>query len=222
MGTRHQEPYAYDPWTLETMRNILNFRYSLVHYLYSEFMKVNQASKMLFKPLAFKYNDEVSKSIEDQLLFSDGLMLTPVYGQNSENRNVYLPEKMMAVHMKDEETYDLKLVDPGHHYEHILKEQWLFYILKDHLLLLTPSALRTDDLETETLKLIGYVDEKAEYDLYLDDGISKNPKADHLYISITYEAETLVFDVRGYDGCKAIHYDLLTKDHKRHKGVYYV
>ena len=222
MGTRHQEPYAYDSWTLDVMRNILNFRYSLVHFLYSEFMKVNQASSMLFKPLAFKYKDDVSKTIEDQLLFSDNLMLAPVYKQNSEYRNVYLPEKMMAVHMKDKDHYDLKLVEGGHYHESVSKDQWLFYILKDQLLLLTPSALRTDALEVEDLNIIAYVDKQAQYDLYLDDGISKNSRVDHLHISILYKDGSLVFDVSGFGGCKKIHYDIMTNDEKRHKGVYYV
>jgi alpha-glucosidase len=222
MGTRHQEPYAFDSWTLETMKNILDFRYSMVHYLYSEFMKVNERSKLLFKPLAFKYKDEISKNIEDQLLFSDSLMLTPIYNQNSENRNVYLPEKMMAIHMKGPENYELKLVEAGHHYERILKDQWLFYILKDQMLILTKAALRTNALETKALYLIAYVDTVAKYELYLDDGITKKSKVDRMSISVAYRDQILIFDVKGYEGCESIHYDIMTSDKKRHKGVYYV
>jgi len=58
-------------------------------------MKAALTDTMMFKPLAFEYTDARSKEVEDQLLFGNELMLTPVYTQNTTGRFVYLPEEMM-------------------------------------------------------------------------------------------------------------------------------
>ena len=92
LGTRNQEPFAFDSRTERIVRDIIKFRYAMIPYLYSEFMKAVNSSDMLILPLSFEYNDKMSKTVEDQLLIGESLMIAPVYEPNKRGRYVYLPE----------------------------------------------------------------------------------------------------------------------------------
>lgn len=82
MGTREQEVYRFDH--VEEFRKIINIRYGLLAYIYSEYMKSALNSEMYFKPLSFVYtDDEFASQVEDQLLVGDSLMIAPVYNQNA-------------------------------------------------------------------------------------------------------------------------------------------
>ena len=66
MGTREQEVYRFDH--IEEFRKIINIRYGLLAYIYSEYMKSALNSEMYFKPLSFVYtDDEFTSQVEDQL-----------------------------------------------------------------------------------------------------------------------------------------------------------
>ena len=72
-------------------------------------MKANNNYTMLFKPLSFVFDDETSKEIEDQLIFSDEIMLTPVYEQNKEHRYIYYPKRMLSVKMNSFNDYEMAI-----------------------------------------------------------------------------------------------------------------
>ena len=99
MGTREQEVYRFDH--VEEFRKIINIRYGLLAYIYSEYMKSALNSEMYFKPLSFVYtDDEFASQVEDQLLVGDSLMIAPVYNQNAKGRYVYLPEEMAMLRFR--------------------------------------------------------------------------------------------------------------------------
>ena len=56
MGTREQEVYRFDH--VEEFRKIINIRYGLLAYIYSEYMKSALHSDMYFKPLSFVHTDD--------------------------------------------------------------------------------------------------------------------------------------------------------------------
>ena len=53
------------------MRHIVELRYALLPYLYSEFVKTALKGDLYFKPLAFEFADERARRIEDQLLVGE-------------------------------------------------------------------------------------------------------------------------------------------------------
>ncbi|MBU5894471.1 hypothetical protein JVW19_21100, partial [Vibrio cholerae O1] len=79
LGTRHQEPYSFRGESVKVLKNILELRYVMVPYLYSEYMKAVLNNEMYFKPLTFEYNDNFVKRVEDQMLLGDSLMVAPIY-----------------------------------------------------------------------------------------------------------------------------------------------
>ncbi|MBU3137723.1 alpha-glucosidase [Clostridium gasigenes] len=187
MGTRNQEPFAYDLGTEKSVKNLIDLRYALVPYIYSEFMKATLNDDMMFEPLGFKYSDSTSRTVEDQLLMGDSLMLAPIYKQNSKGRYVYLPEEMLMVKIKNIDEMEFEVMPKGHHYFEANLDEFVIFIKKDKMLPLGKTAKSVESLNNEKLKVIAFVNEKANYNLYDDDGISKDYKtlkADNLSIEI--------------------------------------
>ena len=81
-GTREQECYQFE--NIEDFRAVINTRYRLVPYLYSEYMKAALSDDMYFKPLGFVYpDDKRAIRVEDQLMLGNEIMIAPVYEQNA-------------------------------------------------------------------------------------------------------------------------------------------
>ena len=70
LGTRDQECVAFGD--TDTFKNIVDFRYRLIPYIYSEYMKATLSNDMYIRPLSFDYeNDEMAKNVEDQLMVGE-------------------------------------------------------------------------------------------------------------------------------------------------------
>lgn len=170
-ATRNQECYQFE--NPEDFKHIIDLRYRLIPYLYSEYMKAATKGDMMFKPLAFEYpDDEVAKHTEDQLIIGNEVMIAPVYTQNAVGRYVYLPEDMTAVRMSGGNLSFTEMTK-GHHFVEIPENEVVFFIRKDKAIPLCKPAHCVDALNTEELELIG---SGSEYTLYTDDGISKDFK----------------------------------------------
>ncbi|MBQ8316436.1 MAG: alpha-glucosidase [Lachnospiraceae bacterium] len=169
-GTREQELYRFD--NCDACKRMIEIRYGLIPYLYSEYMKAVLADEMMFRPLSFDFTeDEDARGVEDQLFLGDELMITPVYTQNATGRYVYLPEEMMLVRMRSLMDYETEVLAAGHHYIKAELSELVFFIRKDKAIPLGAAAMNTEKLDVSTLKLLGY--DGAEYDLYEDDGFTK-------------------------------------------------
>ena len=82
LGTRRQEVYRFE--NQDAFRHIIELRYGLLPYIYSEYMKAALSDGMYARPLAFAYpEDERAKRVEDQLLIGESIMIAPVYEQNA-------------------------------------------------------------------------------------------------------------------------------------------
>ncbi len=165
MGTREQELYLFK--NRDAIRNMLQLRYSLIPYLYSEFLKAAQEDKMLFRPLAFEYpEDKHCTQVEDQLLLGESLMIAPVYEQNARGRYVYLPERMLCIHYRSLNDMNQTVYEKGHHYVDIDLNECIFFIRPNHLLVLGNKANRTTQLLEEQFEVIGFEAEKAVYEMW--------------------------------------------------------
>lgn len=174
MGTREQEAYQFS--NAEALKNIIKLRYCLLPYLYSEYMKAALMDGMLFRPLAFDYpKDRFASKVEDQLLLGDGLMLCPIYQQNAEGRYVYLPEDMLLITASGPDDIRFAKMSPGHHYIEAALSEVVFFLRKGHILPLAAAADCVKNLDVSHLTLISYLGgSRCTYQLYDDDGISKN------------------------------------------------
>lgn len=172
IGTRHQELYEFKQ--KDIIRNMLELRYALVPYLYSEYMKAVYKNEMMFLPLSFVYTeDEYVNQVEDQLLVGESIMIAPVYQQNATGRYVYLPEDMLCLKMKGVSEYESKVYEKGHHYVEAGLGEVLVFVRSGHILPLGGKADRVSRIDYNSLKLIGYKAEGKGYELYNDDGITE-------------------------------------------------
>ncbi|MDS0526946.1 DUF5110 domain-containing protein [Clostridium sp. SHJSY1] len=171
--SRSQEPYAFDERTTEIIRNIISFRYSIIPYLYSELMKSIKNNDMYFKPLTFEYEDRFSREVEDQLIVGDSLMIAPMYKQNAKGRHIYLPEKMLLCKLDNKGELSFEVCDEGDRFFYCRLEETVFFVRKDKILPLVETKNKVEDISLEELNLVIFINEKAEYILYEDDGDTK-------------------------------------------------
>lgn len=172
LGTRRQEAYQFED--KKAFANIIGIRYGILPYIYSEYMKSSIRDEMMFRPLAFDYReDSFAKRVEDQLLVGDSIMIAPVYEQNAKGRYVYLPEKMKMVKMKSltERTYEI--LEKGHHYIDVDLDEVIFFIRPDKLIPLSKGGQFVEEVDFEDLELLSFVETEATYELYTDDGFTK-------------------------------------------------
>jgi len=168
-GTREQELYRFD--NCDTCKRMIEIRYGLIPYLYSEYMKAVLSDEMMFRPLAFDFQkDADARGVEDQLLLGGELMIAPVYTQNAKGRYVYLPEEMMLVRMRSLTDYETEVLAAGHHYVKAELNELVFFIRKGKAIPVGAAAANTAELSATSVKLIGYA--RASYLLYEDDGYS--------------------------------------------------
>lgn len=172
-GTREQELYQFS--NVEATGKMIQIRYSLIPYLYSEFLKAALNDEMMFKPLAFDFPDDaMAEQVEDQLLLGNELMIAPIYKQNAQGRYVYLPEEMMLVRMHSSKDYTTEILPKGHHYVSVGLDELVFFIRNQKAIPFAESAKNTAKTDYNTIQLLGY--EGSSYELYTDNGTSPNPE----------------------------------------------
>ncbi len=169
MGTRAQECYQFGDTA--DFASILSFRYRIVPYLYSEYMKAALSGDLFIRPLAliFPEDDRVRK-IEDQLMVGDSVMMTPLIQEGKTERTVYLPEDMTMVRY-DGEDFNCTTVEQGERTIHAELNEVVFFIRKGKLMPIGKSAINTEQVDFEDLRLLG---DGEAYALYSDDGITRD------------------------------------------------
>lgn len=182
LGTRRQEAYQFED--KEAFANIIGIRYGLLPYIYSEYMKASLRGEMMFRPLAFDYRkDEFAKRVEDQLLVGDSIMIAPVYEQNAKGRYVYLPEKMKMVKMKSLTDRTYEVLEQGHHYVDVALDEVIFFIRPDKIVPLSKGGQCVEEVDFEQLEPLSFVETEASYELYSDDGFTKEyEKPEHFKV----------------------------------------
>lgn len=179
-GTREQELYRFS--NADAAGNMIRIRYSLVPYLYSEFLKAALQDEMMFRPLAFDFADDAdAKQVDDQLLLGNELMIAPIYKQNAKGRYVYLPEEMMLVRMRSDEDYETEILPKGHHYVPAELNELVFFIRNQKAIPFAKAAKNTAETDWNTVRLLGY--SGCSYEMYADNGTSPNPE-DSLIVSV--------------------------------------
>lgn len=169
-GTREQEPFAFDEETKGILRKAIEFRYALIPYIYSEYMKAVRNKDMYFSPLSFVYEDEMSRKIEDQLMLGDSLMLAPIYEENAVGRYVYVPEDMLFWKVKDYKNREYSIIKSGISYIDVELEEIPVFLRKNKMLPIGNHGPNVEKLNNKELNIIAFVENKAEYTFYDDDG----------------------------------------------------
>lgn len=167
--TRRQEFYQFEG--PEDFRSVIETRYRLIPYLYSEYMKAALNGDMLFKPLAFVYpEDEIALQTEDQLMLGNEVMIAPIYTQNATGRMVYLPEEMLFVKFGPEGRITQEVLPAGTHFVKVALNEVPLFIRKGACIPVADPAQTVAGIDPATIRMIGWPG--ASYDRYDDDGVT--------------------------------------------------
>ena len=172
--SREQEFYRFTD-VLPAIRNMLDLRYALLPYLYSEFMKAALEDTPYFQPLAFDYPaDPDAREVDDQLLLGEGLMVAPIHTQNAHGRTVYLPEGMKMLRLRSVSDYDEEVLPAGRHYLPCELDEVLLFIRPGHTVPVAQPAANTAQLDDTALTFWRFAPDgqPAPYRMYTDDGVT--------------------------------------------------
>lgn len=214
MGTRRQEPFAFDEGTLHILRNTIRIRYALIPYIYSEYMKALIHKNVYIASLAFEYDDTRSRTVEDQLLIGDSLMIAPIYEENAVGRYIWLPEDMLLWKAEDYRNRSYEIYKKGNIYLEVDIQEIPIFVRKNKIVLLGKHGSSVENLCHDELEAIAFVDDKAAYVYYDDDGTTKNYK-NKKYNEVFIEIEKVKNDFeititnRGNDTLKKINFEIL-------------
>jgi len=88
------EPWKYGSVVEANMQAMLNLRYRLLPYIYSEAWKIHKNGSTLMRPLVMDFSHD-AKAIEQQLqyMFGNDILVAPVTKPGIKNWDVYLPAK---------------------------------------------------------------------------------------------------------------------------------
>lgn len=92
LGSRYQEPWAFDKQTLDIYRKYLNLRYRFIPYLYDQFRHETQSRLPVMRPLVLNYDqDENVRNNNDEYMVGTNILVAPIVNQGQTKRLVYLP-----------------------------------------------------------------------------------------------------------------------------------
>lgn len=203
-GTRHQEPYEFE--NIQIFKEAITMRYALLKFIYSEYMKSALSNQMYFSPLSFDYShDKYAKTVEDQLIIGNSIMIAPIYTQNSIGRYVYLPENMLFLSFTSWNKYKFEVKKLGHNYIDVDIDSIPIFVLPNKMLVLNQPALSTKKIDDTILFIICFIKDIAVYELYDDDGETKksiNINNIDLRIEISKIDEQIDWNIEKSNSCK--------------------
>ncbi|MDI9366982.1 MAG: glycoside hydrolase family 31 protein [Thermotogota bacterium] len=167
IGTRRQEPWAFDEEVERLVKKAIDLRYSLLPYLYSIHKQSVDGETTMIRPLSIVWpQDRETYYADDQFMLGPAIMVAPVYQRNSEGRHVYLPEgEWLDLNSKS-------VIEGGHIWVNAPLNTVPHFQRRDTLLVTTASTQYTESGSWGDLHITGFVEERAEFDLYEDDGFT--------------------------------------------------
>ena len=193
---RRQEPYLFDD--KEALRGLLQLRYALLPYLYSEYMKACLQDDLLFVPLGFAFPEDAdARETEDQVMVGESIMIAPVYVPNAAGRTVYLPEDMLMIRMAGPKLRLAKGLPKGYHRVACPMGETLIFVRSGHVLPLTEGTEGLTCMEglcEDHFLWIGCPGTAADYVLYQDDGTSRSYQPREAWKKYHFTAEDFAKD----------------------------
>lgn len=167
-NSRHQEFYEFGAFN--KFRLMLQWRYRLLPFVYSEFVKAALNSDMLFKPLTFLFpEDRFAMNIEDEVMMGDSILIAPVYTQNAIGRYVYLPEDMLEVRLSNVGIKTRQRKN-GHNYVIVAPDHIVFFLRQGKVVPFAEPADCVENVDFNNLTFVKNITEETTYTVCMDDG----------------------------------------------------
>ena len=173
------EPWKYGEKVENNMRDMMNLRYQLLPYIYSEAWQISKNNSTLMRPMIMDFNYDATAVGEGyQYMFGKSFLVAPVTSAGVKNWDVYLP--------KDVQWYDFwtgerfkggqKIATPAP-----LNKIPLF--IKEGSIVPMGSVIQNTQVKQEELEIRVYTGKNASFTYYNDEGDNYNYEKGH-YIEI--------------------------------------
>ena len=92
-GKPPKEPWAYSEDFLSLFRKQMAFRYALMPYILAQATACAAQGLPMLRPMSFDYpQDILCRTLEDQYMFGDDILVAPFFEDEQTCRTVYVPE----------------------------------------------------------------------------------------------------------------------------------
>lgn len=195
------EPWKYGDTVMANMRAMLNLRYRLMPYIYSEAWLISQKGHTMMRPMVMDFCfDSLAVGQAYQYMFGKALLIAPVTDPGVSEWNVYLP--------KSSPWYDFwtgKRFSGGQTVKAAAPQDKIPVFVKSGSILTMGKAMQyTAEKINDTLDIYVYTGADGRFTLYEDEGDSYNyEKGKYSTISFSWNDNTEVLTIGAKQGSYA-------------------
>ncbi|MEO8254333.1 MAG: TIM-barrel domain-containing protein [Flavobacterium sp.] len=178
------EPWKYGEKVENNMRSMMNLRYQLMPYIYSEAWQISSNNSTLMRPLIMDFNEDtkaVSQAYE--YMFGKAFLIAPVTAPNVTTWDVYLP--------KQTAWYDFwtgKRFEGGQTIATAAPLDRIPVFVKEGSIVPMGNVIQNTQTKQDVLEIRIYTGKDATFTLYDDEGDNYNyEKGKHIEIPIHWD-----------------------------------
>jgi alpha-D-xyloside xylohydrolase len=165
------EPWKFGEKVEESIRKILNLRYALLPYIYSEAWKITSQGSTLMRPLVMDFREDKNALLQPhEFMFGKSFLVAPVVQAGTKVWNVYLPES--------NDWYDFWTGQKFEGGQFIKKEAPIdvipLFVKAGTILPIGPEVQYATEKKWDNLEIRIYEGADGEFTLYEDEGDNYN------------------------------------------------
>ena len=187
------EPWKYGEKVENNMRSMMNLRYQLLPYIYSEAWQITKNNSTLMRPLIMDFNDDATAvSQAYQYMFGKAFLIAPVTAPNVTNWNVYLP--------KQYDWYDFwtgKRFEGGQSVSTPVTLDKIPLFVKEGSIVPIGKVIQNTQVKQDELEIRVYTGKDASFTYYNDEGDNYNyEKGKYIEIPIIWNEKKQSLTIR--------------------------
>jgi alpha-D-xyloside xylohydrolase len=167
------EPWKYGPKVEDNIKKVLNLRYRLLPYIYSEAWKITNNGSTMMRPMVMDFNgDTAAVNRQYQFMFGKSFLVAPITEAGVVEKNVYLPKSAAWYNFWTGQRFDggqlIKTDAP-------LNKMPLF-VKSGSIVPMGKNIQYADEKFADTLEIRIYAGADGSFHLYEDEGDNYNYK----------------------------------------------
>jgi len=197
------EPWKYGPTVEANMREMMNLRYRLLPYIYSEAWQVHKNASTIMRPLVMDFSHD-AKAVGQplQYMFGRELLVAPVTKPGIQHWDVYLPDRAEWYNFWTGERYKggqtISTAAP--------LNEIPVYVKAGAILPMGRVIQHTAEPQKDTLEIRIYKGADGAFDLYEDEGNNYNYETGkYTIIPFKWDEKNKTLTIKdmqgGYEGC---------------------
>lgn len=170
IDTKAREPWAFNEFTEENVRQAIQLRYRLLPFWYNEFYISSKTGLPIMRAMFLNFQDDencYSQNAQYQFMIGDNLLVAPVVTSTDKTKKFYLPKGDWYDWMSN------KIVSGGDY--KILEvpiNKIPLFIKKGGMIPMQEVQNYVGEKNIDQLELVIFPADKSSYSLYEDDGVS--------------------------------------------------